>query len=64
MDRKIRNQILAELEHEAWEHNIKGANLLKKIRDLEAAFRAEDAIEDKKKARDDAVTEEAIDGIK
>ena len=48
MNKKIRNQLLEELVHEAWEQSIKSARLLQNIRELEQAFRAEDAIEDEK----------------
>jgi hypothetical protein len=47
MDRDSRNQILAELQLEAWKHSIKGQQLLSRIRDLETMFKAQDAKEDK-----------------
>ena len=48
MDRKTRNSLLAELTQEAWRHAIAGQQLLKRVREIEAQFWAEDAIEDKK----------------
>jgi hypothetical protein len=51
MDRKTRNNLLAELHSEAWHHAIAGQKLLSKIRDLETLFKAQDIKEDNKKEK-------------
>lgn len=49
MDSKTRNAVLAEITAEARRISIASAELLSRIRQIEATFWAEDAIKDKKK---------------
>jgi hypothetical protein len=51
LDKKTRNDLLAELQLEAWHHAIAGQRLLSRIRNLEAVFWAEDAKTDKEKEK-------------